>query len=341
MLKILTDESIIHRSQVHFLKSLRRYAEEKIPVNIGHMGATIKARVSYAPRLDIWFISRKLENGRFWNAFGSGRPPEGSATPIGCEINFPLRGIDRRIGGLLAEDQTGQIYLLHRGRIGGGKRGIGRHLFRERYRGAWTWLEDGTTDSPAVVIGRIKSALLPRQVAQFVFKVEQLKRDNPGRPQLSITFGESGFGPDRVGSSLGERQTSPEAECVSQLVVADLAGHLHSAGCQVGNDSSRDLFILSDEGMVSHVFEVKTETTDRALREGIAALLWNSPSPLDRPEMFLVLPEAPDRESREKMKLLSIRALTYKWQDDRAVFDDPAVSAENTEAKSTLADLLK
>ncbi|MDI6726665.1 MAG: hypothetical protein QMD32_06840 [Smithellaceae bacterium] len=329
MLKILTDESIIRRSQVHLLKSLRRYAEENIPVNIGHMGATIKARVSWAPRLDIWFISRTLESGRFWNAFGCGRPPEGSATPIGCEINFPLRGIDRRIGGLLAEDQAGQIYLLHRGRIGGGKRGIGQQLFRERYRGAWTWLKDGTSDSPAVVIGRIKSPLLARQVAQFVFKVEQLKRNNPGRPQLSITFGESGFGPERVGSSLGERQTSPEAESVSQLVVADLARHLHSSGCQVGNDSSRGLFILSDEGMVSHVFEVKTETTNRALREGIAGLLWNSPSPLDRPKMFLVLPEAPDRESREKMKLLGIRTLTYKWQDDRAVFDLSLIEPEN------------
>ncbi len=323
MLKILTEESIIRRCQGHLLKSLRGCVEENIPVKLGHMGATIKARVSYAPRLDIWFISRKREDGRVWNAFGPGRPAEGSATPIACEINFPLRGIDRRVGGLLAEDQAGQTYVLHRGRIGGGKKGIGQNLFREHYRGAWTRLADGTPDSSAVVIGRLKSPLLARQVAQFVFNVEQLKRNSPRQPQLSIGFGEAGFRLDRVGSLLEEQVPALETECDHQLAVTDLANYLRCAGCQVGNDGGRDLFLFSDRGEVSHVFEVRTETTDRALREGVARLLWNNPSPLGRPKMFLILPEAPAQGSRETLELLGIQALTYKWQNDRAVFDLP------------------
>lgn len=321
MLTIITDQKVIRRYQGWLVKSLMRQPKEKIRISLGHQGATLKTRVYYLPKLDIWFTSRNMADGRCWNAFGCGRPAEETLRPIVCEINFPHQGIDRRTGGLLAADGRGDIYLLHRGKIGGGKKGIGQDLFRKRYQGVWTWLRDGDSDSPALVIGRIKSPLLARQVAQFVFKVEQLKREISGSGQLALVFDDSGFRLDRLGGALEEQQAPLSSLCDRLLVIMDLARGLQQRGCRVGNNLERDLWISSDEGKISHVFDVITGNGDQAIREGAARLLWSNISPLNNPQKYLVLPEAPATEARQRLELLGIRIVTYLWQGDSAVFD--------------------
>ena len=80
----------------------------------------------------IWFCSEELKN-RFWNAFGLD-PDEDAQNNIAVEINPPLDGINLRIGaGIFAFDQDNSLFLLHSGRIGGGREGIGPRAFREWY----------------------------------------------------------------------------------------------------------------------------------------------------------------------------------------------------------------
>jgi 5-methylcytosine-specific restriction protein A len=75
--------------------------------------------------LGIWLACDVIGKSRYWNAFGTRNPKQNKMVPIGCEINFPLFGIDRRVSGGVAEDETGRLSLVHRGRIGGGRKGIG------------------------------------------------------------------------------------------------------------------------------------------------------------------------------------------------------------------------
>ena len=106
MLKVITDEVAIKRCQGRFVKGFRRFASERIPVRIGHPGAASEqVRVVWSERLGIWFFSRKIAGSRYWNGFGIGRPETGAAVAVTCEINFPLGGIDRRMGGVFAEDR--------------------------------------------------------------------------------------------------------------------------------------------------------------------------------------------------------------------------------------------
>ncbi len=321
MLTIITDEKIIRRTQERLVKALLSQSAERMRVSLGHQGATVKAWVYYLSSLDLWFTSRKLADGRFWNAFGCGRPDKEKLKPIVCEINFPPQGIDRRTGGVLAADDQGDIYLLHRGRIGGGKRGVGQTLFRERYQGVWTWLREGKSTSPALVIGRIKSVLLARQVARFVFNVARLKTEISGQAQMALIFEDAGFHPDRLGSLLHKQETAFGYECDRQLVVIDLAGQLQSCGYRVGNNPQRDVFIWSETGKISAVFEIITDISERALLAGVARLLWNNTIGSDNPQRFLVLPKAPVGPAAEKLDLLHIRILTYHWQEGYAVFD--------------------
>ena len=80
----------------------------------------------------IWFCSEKLDN-RFWNAFGL-NPDENAQNDIVVEINPPLDGMDLRIGaGIFAFDQENSLFLLHSGKIGGGRKGIGGRAFSKWY----------------------------------------------------------------------------------------------------------------------------------------------------------------------------------------------------------------
>ncbi len=135
MLKVVEEESAIRRYQRQFVRAFRPLAEETIPVNLGHPGASVRARVSWSNRLGIWFFSRRIGTLGYWHAFGIGRPEGGANIPITCEINFPLCGIDRRTGGAFAEDHAGRVFVVHRGKLGGGRKGIGKSLFENHYRG--------------------------------------------------------------------------------------------------------------------------------------------------------------------------------------------------------------
>jgi hypothetical protein len=65
---------------------------------------------------------------RFWNAFGTELKETGSQSIV-VEVNPPLRRLDGRASGLFAKNSAGFTYLLHRGRVGGGAKGVGKNAF--------------------------------------------------------------------------------------------------------------------------------------------------------------------------------------------------------------------
>jgi hypothetical protein len=62
-------------------------------------------------------------------------------------------------------------YVLHRGKIGGGKKGVGLALFRNNFVGKWTSVEG----DEVVSIGAIASADFITQVSSFVKEVDRIK----------------------------------------------------------------------------------------------------------------------------------------------------------------------
>lgn len=117
------------------------------------------------PAEGVWAGFKRLRN-RYWNAFGL----TGSRSIV-CEINFPFDGTNRRVAGVLATDSTGEICVLHRGRIGGGRQGIGKALFKRHFTGRWISIEG---DEMALV-GSLKDRSFVKQVAGFVVEISNLK----------------------------------------------------------------------------------------------------------------------------------------------------------------------
>jgi len=321
MLKVLDDESAIRKYRRQFIKSFKPFIDEKIPVTLGHPGGTVKAKVSWSDSLGIWMFHEKISDSRYWHAFGTGKPSESSHIPITCEINFPIRGIDRRIGGALAVDRDGLIYVVHRGKIGGGKKGVGKSLFEDHYRGVWAIMEDGPVETTVALIGVLNSPRLVRQVTQFVGKIDRMKNHfSPRSSQLEITFEELTFREELIGVSQTHPEIDPGTRCDHGLIIKDLHEVLIRRGYKAANDLERDLFIANKKGEITTVFKVLTDAFANSIQSGaIQLLLANMELPV-KPLLILIVPEAIDESLDAKLKKIGIDVLVYEWQKDQAAF---------------------
>ena len=321
MLKILDDEYAIKKFRQQFIKSFKPFIDEKIAVNLGHSGGTVKAKVSWSDSLGIWMFHDKISDSRYWHAFGSGKPSVSSNIPITCEINFPIRGIDRRVGGALAADHHGRIYVVHRGKIGGGKKGVGKSLFEDHYRGVWAIMEDGPVETTVALIGVLNSPRFARQVAQFVRKISKIKSIFSSRSsQLEITFEELSFREEIIGASHTHPESDPGFRCEHGLIVKDLHDALVRLGYKAGNDFERDLIIANAKGKITTAFQVVTDASVNSIQSGTVQLLLANANLPEKPLLILIVPEAIDEILNAKLKKLGIDALVFEWQYDQAVF---------------------
>ncbi len=320
MLKILDDEPAIRRCQRLLIRVLRPSVTERIAVRIGHPGESIRAKVFWAEDPGIWFHSKAVAGGRYWNAFGIGKPSAGGAVSSTIEINIPTLSLDRKIGGAFAQDDEGKVFLVHRGKIGG-RRGVGKSLFEAQYRGVWTEVEDGDARSAVVVIGELQSPLFIRQLAQFVRKIEAIKdRGADNDQQARIFFDDDRFREEVVGGRYAPEGRDYASECNRDLAVFDLAHRLKELGMQVRSNPEGGLFTSDPAGRTAAVFEVITGAGSPFLEQGVVRLLLRSQNLPQEPRRILVVPAEPEKSWEVLLQRLSIHVVPYSWLNGEATF---------------------
>lgn len=321
MLKIINDESAIKKYRRQFVKSFKPFIDDKIQVNLGHPGGAFKAKVLWSSRLGIWTHFEKMTGNRCGHAFGVGKPTGTFPVPITCEINFPLRGIDRRMGGAIAKDRYGRVFVVHRGKIGGGKKGVGKSLFEKHYRGAWPVIEDGETETAMALVGELNSPRFVRQVTQFVRKVHGIKEVISHRsPQLEITFDEPSFREEFVGRGHDQLEWNSDLNCDHGLIISDLHAALKRKGFKVGNDITHDLFIVNAKRQITAVFQAITDHSAAIIHAAVSKLMLNSVDLPDKSHLILAVPRGIEKTLQAKLEKLGIDVLEYEWQVDQAVF---------------------
>jgi hypothetical protein len=176
MLKVIEDKAEVDTAQASFMRKLGQFADAKNIISIGHPGRSQKLSASWSSKLDIWWAVKTTGN-RYWNAFGTGKPRwhSGFSHNIVCEINPSFQGINRRIAGVFAKDIDGKLYLLHRGKIGGGRLGIGKTKFENEFIGDWVTAEDGLKSNRFILIASFDSPNFAEGISDFVHQVEQIK----------------------------------------------------------------------------------------------------------------------------------------------------------------------
>jgi hypothetical protein len=321
VLKVIEDGAAVKGTQTLFLEKLRKGAEKRGVVEIGYRGGNARLEASWSKKLGIWWASEEFEN-RYWNAFGTHEPRWNSkySHTITCEINPPLKGINRTISGAFADDSDGRGYLLHRGKIGGGREGIGKTRFWNEFRGEWLEVEDGEVISKLALIASFDSPRFAEQIANFVHEVERIKT-------MTVSAERTTSGWDSVFKEefYGKKKASTvniqvQALCDHGLVVNTLAGNLENAGLAVGNSPNVDLFTIDETGNPNILFEIKTDTMRTQCYEAVGQLFFHSAKLQKKPRLVAVFPNHIDKEFKGIIEKLNIYCLTYTWIDNKPHF---------------------
>jgi hypothetical protein len=323
MLKVISDQSTIKKCCRHFLRQFKPFIDEKIKVKLGHQGASLPAKILWSKKLGIWLSSRAVNEVRYWNAFGAGKPRPGNVVPIITEINFPFNGIDRKTGGAFARDSWGNVFVVHRGKIGGGKKGVGKSFFENNYRGVWSFMEDGNDVTQVAVIGALNSPHLAWQTAHFVKKVEMLKSTAVDSPQMEINFSETRFREDLIGDIPSAEEPDCKARCDRDLIMCNLAAFLQNKKFKTGNDTNHKLFLLENsKNRKSHIFEVLTDAHEKEVLAAAAKLLIQTANDRGNPKPILILPEKKVSAYSQILQKLSIIVTGYYWNGDKIIFPE-------------------
>ena len=321
MLKVIAEQPAIKKYAGQFNKKFKPFINEEIKVKLGHQGAGFPAKVLWSKELGIWKFSRAIKEVRYWNAFGVGKPGASSVLSIASEINFPWAQIDRKTGGAFAEDAWGNVFVIHRGKIGGGKKGVGKSLFEHNYRGVWSFMEDGNSLSQVAVIGALNSPRFALQAAQFVKKIEIMKSTAAPSTQTEMNFSEISFREDLVGCAPSSAEDEVISACDHDLVVGELAALLQRQKIKIGNDTESELFTVDpSENRISHIFEVLTDIKEKNVLAAAAKLLLQTSAAALNPLPVLVLPEDKINSYAQELQRINISVIGFRWQEERVVF---------------------
>lgn len=170
--RIIRDKQEIATAQ-EFLQKIFKSVSEPRQCNVGHQGESGEQTVYWSEQLKIWGLFEETGWGGNWNGFGTSEPISGnSCVGITCEINVPREGINPRAAGAFVKDSEDSTYLVHSGKIGGGRSGVGKALFVEEYGGEWITLDNG---DKVAKVGKLDNSL-PSKIAEFVKEVGRMKQ---------------------------------------------------------------------------------------------------------------------------------------------------------------------
>jgi hypothetical protein len=318
MIEILVDKAQITKYQKLFVRQLKAVCKEKIACIVGYQGYSDEQNVFYSKEFNFWFTWSESKN-RYWNAFGIGKPLKGKNNSIIVEINIPYQGINRNIGGAFALDRKKEVLVLHRGKIGGGRIGIGKELFFENYRDTPITVSDGEIESDFSLIAVLGGKLLGQQVGNFVSEVNRIKHLSKDEASHSLSPRDYSFIDEKAGKSKIKRSGTTVIERTHGIVVNSLARLLEAKGYAIGKDSNRDLFIHK-RGRITKMFEIKRSSSPQSLYTAVGQLIIYSIPIQAKIELILVFPEKLKKAVENHLKKLGIEILYYDWNDGNPKF---------------------
>lgn len=319
MVTVIDDKRKIQYYHRQFCRRIDGSFTDDIDCWVGYPGGSYEDTVRYSPEMDVWISVQELET-RFWNGFGIGRPKEGKNNSLTGEINFPYEKIDRRIAGAFGQEENGNILVLHRGRIGGGRKGRGKAFFTDNFRGDFVTAIDGDRETDFCFVGELNSQHFREQVANFIKEIHRVKNLEDG--QASGTFNDLAnfvYTDEQSGQTTTEGNEPVIIERTHGIIVNALARQLEGKGLQIGNDKNRDLFIHNGS-QIKTLFEIKTSSSTQCLYAAVGQLLLYSIPINNEVKLIAVLPDRLNEYVTKKFSKLGIEILYYEWDNDGVHF---------------------
>lgn len=177
MLKIITEAKEIKKYQ----KTISNILTEKLSFSgsytIGYPSGNWKGNIQFNRK--IWWQYSINNRNKHMNCFGlSSELVEGKSVNIVVQISIPLSGIDKSIAGFFAIDsESKKVFLMHRGKIGGGRKGIGRKEFLNWYpKNLATVIDAEENEDSAILVAEITPKTFIQKLTAFINDVYQFKQ---------------------------------------------------------------------------------------------------------------------------------------------------------------------
>lgn len=320
MLNLITKRSEVSECHKKFKILLSKYKTKQIYRILGFQGGDKKAYISFSDRLNIRWSNLNLNYGyRYWNAFGAGDLHKGLHSIV-FEINYPSMGVDFRVAGAFARDEQNNVVLLHSGKIGGGRKGIGKEYFKDNYSGERVIVNTPRGERKYCLVGALDSKRFGFQLSNFIHEVKRLKQMAVDGHTRKTAKAKQSFKEEFWGKKEVSARSSVIAECNHGLIVSSLNKCLVKLNKKVANDRNRDLYIINSGRQVTHVFEIKPSLALQSIYTAIGQLTLNNIRLPKYPKLFLVVPAFNDSILKESLKRIGIRVLEFKWINELPSF---------------------
>lgn len=302
MLTLVTEAETKKNAQQALEKNLKLALSRKGVQTIGFRSGNVEEVIYTAGDNKLWAAFRKISDGvripRYWNAFGVYRP-ERSAQIITVEINIAINSVTSQVAGFLAEDRDArEIYIMHSGKVGGGRRGIGKSAFLTRARA--NMVEVAEMDGGirhGIAVGKLGDLALAERIWKFVSKVQSFKEEAAAGLLETAEFRQrvqefDSYSKEYSGTKKALRDR--EYEYISyhgdvvQKLYEERTARLAS-GEEVYNSVLVDLFVKRN-GVLSEVYEVKTGIGRQVLYTAIGQMATHGAFSQPEVKRILVIP---------------------------------------------------
>jgi hypothetical protein len=294
-------------AQAQLKNNLESVLENEGILNIGFPGGNVNSRVFAFGHDQLWYTFRRLSSRevavpRYWNAFGTFYANHGQALTINVEINIASDTNTKQVAGFFAKDsETGAIFLMHTGKIGGGRPGVGKGAFLVQSKATLISVdvENGLARN-GILIGRLDDPYLSGHIWRFVQSVKRFKVAAVNGELETQEFQDAvkdfeHYNPEFSGKKKGSRKHTLEYDSHHGNVV-DTLHKERSARATKGEIISNDGFVdlkVKINGYATEIYEVKTSLQRQILYTAIGQLLTHSiTAAKSRPiTKFLVVPD--------------------------------------------------
>lgn len=307
-------------------RNLKSALERQGTRNIGFPGGNVDQAVFSAGEGKLWVAfsgpSKDSAVPRFWNAFGVYRPDRPAQT-ITVEMNIPIDSNTARVAGFFAEDtDTGDIFLMHSGKVGGGRPGIGKSAFLVWSKAQLLDVaEKGGRTRNGIAVGKLGDPDLSGRIWAFVRNVHGFKEEAVSggleTPEFKRRLEEfdrynKEFSGKKKGARGGPLEYVTYHGDIVQKLYDDRTARLRK-GESVFNSTLIDLFVKKD-GVLSEVYEVKTGLGRQMLYTAIGQLMTHAATGQETVAKFLVIPSDEDipHDLGQAIKVLGIEIIHFR-----------------------------
>lgn len=237
----------------------------------------------------MWYWSKLFENEdnkspRFLNWFGL--MGDKKSLDITVELNIPIEGVNNQVASFFAIDPVSQIpYLIHTGKIGGGRKGVGKFAFLSDLNAKLVNVIDseGKTKQGMILMALDETAsiaVLLKYIGAIVNFKEAVKNGEFETPQAVQKIEQyKAYYSESFGKKRGVRSQYLDYISNHGLIVDALQSWYLKKNINNNSRIVKNIFIdlgVEEGGKLTELYEVKTDSSRTNIYTAIGQLMVHS-----------------------------------------------------------------